>query len=1199
MKKNRNTVFTKKLNISILFLFFAFLVKGQVPNHNIGTYTVTDCRAKFYDDGGPTQPYLSVLNTTTTHTFCIFIGSQITMTFNPSPAQTQIQAGDFISFYNGATTGAPLIAGPFTATNAIPPIVAPSGSLTVYWTENGNTVGHGWDAGWYSLSIPPAPPLASLAAIPLCNATQFTLNTSNGIACDSVKNNYFLVNGPITPGIATVIPVGCNNGTTNVIQVVLQNPLSQNCTYTVNSTLFRHDNCDSAYKFLNIVNTFSISDCPIQASITALPTNTVCSYNCSATLTAVSPATNCLNFSYQWNQGLPPTAGPHAVCPTVTTVYSCTMTELSSLVQTVITRTIYAIDPQINPVPNPTVCQSNPNFNLTGTPIGGTWSGPGITNTVNGTFCPACTGAGVKNIIYTVGNCTTSIQLTVIQISAGSSDAACLGAPPFTVSGGSPGGGIWYGNPNISSAGVFTPSSVGAFTVLYTVGPCTSTPKTINVTNAIVVPTVAIDLCKSQWWTRFYLGYGITPFGGRYSKAGPGITNNVLGQFSPSLAGVGSHIITYSLLSGCSATFEVNVLDIDVSPSSATTCPNAPPFIPTSTATPAGGTWSCITAGSIQNPTTGLYNPSFSSTSSHTDILVYTATNGCRDTLSMKAIQTAITADSLFFCESSSQLQLSNNLVNFTYTPPGGVYNGPGVSLSGPNYFFNPTTAGPGVHTVYYDNNSCIDSVKMVVYPSILSNADRTICSTHPTFVIAPLPPGLNWTGLGVTNPTLGIFDPSSVLAGNSYTVSYSPKSPLTCSNSAVINVYQFIPADINGLNANYCFTDNNITFTTNPPNGTLTAPATITNNIMNPSVVGTGSFYVLYTFGEGQCHTRDSIKVNVYPQLTATLNSTKSSMCLGESSQLTIQASGGLPTVTNYTYTWSHGLIPINNHNVIPNTTTTYTVLAEDGCSDPVTLSVTINVFPNYYASFVTTPKVCYGLNGQATVNITPSDNYSYTWNTNPVQTGSILTGTSGKSYQLSIVNTASGCKKDTSIKIPGYDAIKALFSPNPNLSCIPFDENTVSFIDLSNGGSSGMWTFDGTTKTYSPGVGFSHEFKNPGNYTVKLLVSNEGNCTDEFTLPICILENTDIFIPDIFSPNNDGANDVLFVRGNGIKELQFAIYDRWGSKVFESKDKLMGWDGTINGKPAEPGTYAYFLIVKMNNDKEIKQKGDVTLIR
>ncbi|MCX8081401.1 MAG: hypothetical protein N3F09_09205, partial [Bacteroidia bacterium] len=300
--------FLNKIFFLILFTFTAFY--AQIPSYNMGTYTVTDCRAKFYDDGGPTAPYNSVLNTVTTYTLRVFVGSPITFTFSSNPNQTQIQAGDFISFYNGPNTGSPLL-GTFSATTAIPTMVATSGSMTIVWSENGNTVGHGWNGGWYAQSIPPLPPSTTITSVPSCGMNQITIQTNHGVSCDSLKPSYFLVNGPMTPGVSTIIPVSCNNGTTQTFHIMLQNPINKNCTYTVNSTLFRFDNCDSAYKFSNIINTFSISNCPIQASIQVLPSPTVCAYNCSATLTAVNPATNCLNFSYQWSHGLPPTPGPH------------------------------------------------------------------------------------------------------------------------------------------------------------------------------------------------------------------------------------------------------------------------------------------------------------------------------------------------------------------------------------------------------------------------------------------------------------------------------------------------------------------------------------------------------------------------------------------------------------------------------------------------------------------------------------------------------------------------------------------------------------------------------------------------------------------------------------------------------------------------------------------------------------------------
>jgi gliding motility-associated-like protein len=91
----------------------------------------------------------------------------------------------------------------------------------------------------------------------------------------------------------------------------------------------------------------------------------------------------------------------------------------------------------------------------------------------------------------------------------------------------------------------------------------------------------------------------------------------------------------------------------------------------------------------------------------------------------------------------------------------------------------------------------------------------------------------------------------------------------------------------------------------------------------------------------------------------------------------------------------------------------------------------------------------------------------------------------------------------------------------------------------------------------------------------------------------------NCDIFIPNIFSPNNDGLNDVLYVRGEGIAQLSFVIFNRWGEKVFETSDPHHGWDGTFKGKQAETGVYVYMVNVTLENGQTVKRSGNVTLVR
>jgi gliding motility-associated-like protein len=91
----------------------------------------------------------------------------------------------------------------------------------------------------------------------------------------------------------------------------------------------------------------------------------------------------------------------------------------------------------------------------------------------------------------------------------------------------------------------------------------------------------------------------------------------------------------------------------------------------------------------------------------------------------------------------------------------------------------------------------------------------------------------------------------------------------------------------------------------------------------------------------------------------------------------------------------------------------------------------------------------------------------------------------------------------------------------------------------------------------------------------------------------------NRTIYIPNIFSPNHDGQNDKLFVKGQAIESLHFLIYNRWGNLVFESNDINQGWEGTQNGKPCETGVYVYRAEVTFKNGETLSKRGDVTLVR
>ncbi len=88
-------------------------------------------------------------------------------------------------------------------------------------------------------------------------------------------------------------------------------------------------------------------------------------------------------------------------------------------------------------------------------------------------------------------------------------------------------------------------------------------------------------------------------------------------------------------------------------------------------------------------------------------------------------------------------------------------------------------------------------------------------------------------------------------------------------------------------------------------------------------------------------------------------------------------------------------------------------------------------------------------------------------------------------------------------------------------------------------------------------------------------------------------------VFVPNTFTPNGDGVNDIEYARSPLITEIHFVIADRWGQIVFETNDITKGWDGNFNGRPCNPDVFGYYITYKCNNGKDSFKKGNITLIR
>jgi gliding motility-associated-like protein len=115
-------------------------------------------------------------------------------------------------------------------------------------------------------------------------------------------------------------------------------------------------------------------------------------------------------------------------------------------------------------------------------------------------------------------------------------------------------------------------------------------------------------------------------------------------------------------------------------------------------------------------------------------------------------------------------------------------------------------------------------------------------------------------------------------------------------------------------------------------------------------------------------------------------------------------------------------------------------------------------------------------------------------------------------------------------------------------------------------------------------------------------LIQRTDKGCIDSVVKYIEIREDFNVFIPNTFTPNGDGNNDVFNVKGLGLKVTGFSmeLFDRWGHSMFSTKDIAKGWDGTVKGQPAQDGVYIYkILAVGANGEGRKEYVGHVTLMK
>jgi gliding motility-associated-like protein len=203
---------------------------------------------------------------------------------------------------------------------------------------------------------------------------------------------------------------------------------------------------------------------------------------------------------------------------------------------------------------------------------------------------------------------------------------------------------------------------------------------------------------------------------------------------------------------------------------------------------------------------------------------------------------------------------------------------------------------------------------------------------------------------------------------------------------------------------------------------------------------------------------------------------------------------------------------------------------------------------------------------------------------------TDSLFTATASGEYVL-VVST--GCGRDSS------QALEVVVSAGPTAGFFGnnLPENAVEFIDESISGATWLWDFgDGSPTSILQDP--THTFPGPGNYPITMITWDIYGCSDTISTLFEVLDPV-FFIPNVFSPNADGINDLAETNFNSLTEIDFKIYDRWGRLMFQTNSKTVYWDGLRNGKQAPDGVYYYHLRATTTSDKPLEAKGNMTLLR
>jgi gliding motility-associated-like protein len=466
------------------------------------------------------------------------------------------------------------------------------------------------------------------------------------------------------------------------------------------------------------------------------------------------------------------------------------------------------------------------------------------------------------------------------------------------------------------------------------------------------------------------------------------------------------------------------------------------------------------------------------------------------------------------------------------------------------------------------------------------AGSDQVVCAGTPATIGATGIP----TSSYLWSPSIGLSDATAA-------------NPIvtTVNTTGVPIIATYVVATSLSSNPGVCPTFDTIKVTINPQISTNVSHTNCGSYVYNGATVSSSGVYTNTFPSTAGCDSIVNLNLTIIPTPNATAQ-TSYSGCMTDDFTLTGAGLGNLSWYTaasGGTYLGSGSAFTLNN---VASNTTVY--FQDSTCvASTARIPVVITVVDCKPVAQMTSSGtiVCVGSDIQFN-DVSTNNPTSWRWNVSPNSNYVFIDSDTTSqnvlfqfsiegTYVIELIATNSYGSSSTTQTITVVNSTVQLNYADTTLNY----GNSISLVATGNSTGYYNWTSDNTSLSETNILSLSPVTDEI--YTVEF--TNEDGCAAIASIVVSVVVPQEVGVPDGFTPNNDGNNDVLYVRSKAIKTMNFKVFDRLGEVVFQSVDSRIGWDGSFKGVMQNPATFVYVLEYTLVDGTKGNKKGSVSLIK